>query len=206
MNWRLTHIGGGELRDRLRDQADRLGLSDRIEWLGALPQGGVIEHYRNADLFVLASRVGDDGDRDGLPNGLMEAQSQAMAGMATEEAESRERSNEKESGLSGREEEAGKGDTASEEGGTEDGRRQGWGDRGEGGGGGEEACVGGERMIEGGTTAARRWVDPIDNGFGAKGEGWCVSIGPRGLHCCLLLAACCLLPLPSDARRSACGC
>jgi len=84
LNWRLTHIGGGGLRDSLREQADRLGLSDRVEWLGALPQGDVIEHYRNADLFVLASRVGDDGDRDGLPNVLMEAQSQALSCIATD--------------------------------------------------------------------------------------------------------------------------
>jgi glycosyltransferase involved in cell wall biosynthesis len=84
LNWRLTHIGGGELRDKLRDQAERLGLSGRIEWLGALPQGDVIEHYRSADLFVLASRVGDDGDRDGLPNVLMEAQSQALPCIATD--------------------------------------------------------------------------------------------------------------------------
>jgi glycosyltransferase involved in cell wall biosynthesis len=84
LNWRLSHIGGGELRDKLRTRAERLGISDRVEWLGALPQGEVIERYRSADLFVLASRVGDDGDRDGLPNVLMEAQSQALACIATD--------------------------------------------------------------------------------------------------------------------------
>ncbi|CAM9850199.1 unnamed protein product [Discosporangium mesarthrocarpum] len=84
LNWRLWHIGGGELRDKLRAQAERLGIADRIEWLGALPQGDVIERYREADLFALASRVGDDGDRDGLPNVLMEAQSQGLACVATD--------------------------------------------------------------------------------------------------------------------------
>jgi glycosyltransferase involved in cell wall biosynthesis len=84
LNWRLWHIGGGELRDRLRTQGERLGIADRVEWFGALPQGEVIERYRSADLFVLASRVGDDGDRDGLPNVLMEAQSQALACIATD--------------------------------------------------------------------------------------------------------------------------
>jgi glycosyltransferase involved in cell wall biosynthesis len=83
LNWRLWHIGGGELRDKLRAQAERLGIADRVEWFGALPQGEVIERYRKADLFALASRVGDDGDRDGLPNVLMEAQSQALACVAT---------------------------------------------------------------------------------------------------------------------------
>lgn len=84
LNWRFSHVGGGELRATLRAQADRLGIADRVEWLGALPQGEVIERYREADLFALASRVGDDGDRDGLPNVLMEAQSQALACVATD--------------------------------------------------------------------------------------------------------------------------
>jgi glycosyltransferase involved in cell wall biosynthesis len=83
LNWRLWHVGGGELRDTLRVQAERLGIADRVEWFGALPQGEVIERYRKADLFALASRVGDDGDRDGLPNVLMEAQSQALVCVAT---------------------------------------------------------------------------------------------------------------------------
>ena len=34
-------------------------------------------------MFVLASRIADDGDRDGLPNVLMEAQSQSLACVAT---------------------------------------------------------------------------------------------------------------------------
>ena len=40
--------------------------------------------YREADIFVLASKIAPDGDRDGLPNVLMEAQSQGLACIATE--------------------------------------------------------------------------------------------------------------------------
>ena len=39
--------------------------------------------YRGADIFVLASKIASDGDRDGLPNVLMEAQSQGLACVAT---------------------------------------------------------------------------------------------------------------------------
>ena len=39
--------------------------------------------YRDADLFVLPCRIGDDGDRDGLPNVLLEAQSQRVACLST---------------------------------------------------------------------------------------------------------------------------
>jgi glycosyltransferase involved in cell wall biosynthesis len=43
----------------------------------------VLAAYREADLFVLAAKIANDGDRDGLPNVLMEAQSQRLACIAT---------------------------------------------------------------------------------------------------------------------------
>ena len=38
---------------------------------------------RSHDLFVLPCRIGADGDRDGLPNVLVEAQSQALPVLTT---------------------------------------------------------------------------------------------------------------------------
>ncbi len=81
--WRFRHIGGGPLLPMLKARAQELGIADRIEWLGAQPQDVVLQRYREADLFVLASRIAADGDRDGLPNVLMEAQSQRLAVIAT---------------------------------------------------------------------------------------------------------------------------
>jgi len=83
LQWRFRHIGGGGLRDTLKQQAEALGIGDRIDWLGALPQDRVLAEIRDADLFVLASKVAADGDRDGLPNVLMEAQSQRLAVLST---------------------------------------------------------------------------------------------------------------------------
>ena len=83
LHWRLVHIGGGDLAAALRAEAGRLGLADRIEWRGPQPQDVVLTAYREADVFALASRIADDGDRDGLPNVLMEAQSQELACLAT---------------------------------------------------------------------------------------------------------------------------
>src|SRR5262249_7904894 len=77
-------IGGGILRNALIQTAGRLGLSHKIEWRGALAQPDVLAAYREADLFVLASKVANDGDRDGLPNVLIEAQSQRLACIATD--------------------------------------------------------------------------------------------------------------------------
>jgi glycosyltransferase involved in cell wall biosynthesis len=82
--WHFTHIGGGELLDELQAKAIKLKLDDRIDWLGALPQTDVLAHYRQADLFVLPSRISNNGDRDGLPNVLMEAQSQKLACLSTD--------------------------------------------------------------------------------------------------------------------------
>jgi glycosyltransferase involved in cell wall biosynthesis len=83
LHWRLVHIGGGKLNDSLQALGRKLGIAARIDWLGAQPQEVVLENYRRADLFVLASRIGSDGDRDGLPNVLMEAQSQGVACLST---------------------------------------------------------------------------------------------------------------------------
>ncbi len=83
LHWRLEHVGGGELLDGLRRQAGKAGIGDRIEWRGAMTQDRVIDRYRAADLFVLPSRIADDGDRDGLPNVLLEAQSQGLACIAS---------------------------------------------------------------------------------------------------------------------------
>jgi glycosyltransferase involved in cell wall biosynthesis len=82
--WRLVHIGGGAMAAALRRRAETLGLAARIEWRGALAQPEVLAAYRRADLFVLAAKAAADGDRDGLPNVLVEAQSQALACIATD--------------------------------------------------------------------------------------------------------------------------
>ncbi len=81
--WRFVHIGGGPLRTALEAQAAALGIAPRIEWRGAQAQGEVLAALRQADVFALASRTARDGDRDGLPNVLMEAASQGLATVAT---------------------------------------------------------------------------------------------------------------------------
>ncbi|MBV1925870.1 MAG: glycosyltransferase family 4 protein [Rhodobacteraceae bacterium] len=83
LEWRWTHIGGGELKTQMADQAERVGVADRIDWLGACDQPQVIKAMHAADLFVLPSRVAADGDRDGLPNVLMEAASQHLPILST---------------------------------------------------------------------------------------------------------------------------
>jgi glycosyltransferase involved in cell wall biosynthesis len=84
IHWRWQHIGEGRLLASLQEAARTLGVDDRIQWLGAQDQAAVIARYRESDLFVLPSREGSDKDRDGLPNVLMEAQSQGVCCLSTD--------------------------------------------------------------------------------------------------------------------------
>jgi glycosyltransferase involved in cell wall biosynthesis len=84
LEWRFTHIGGGPLARALDATARRLGVAERTRWLGARPHAAVLDAYRAADIFALPCRVSADGDRDGLPNVLLEAQSQKLPCVSTD--------------------------------------------------------------------------------------------------------------------------
>ena len=84
LHWRLIHIGGGEKLKTLKILAEVLGLSERVSWAGPQAQAAVVTALREADLFVLPSKQADNGDRDGLPNVVMEAASQALPIVATD--------------------------------------------------------------------------------------------------------------------------
>ncbi|MBV8428453.1 MAG: glycosyltransferase family 4 protein [Hyphomicrobiales bacterium] len=86
LNWRATIIGTGALREKLSRKATTLGLADRVTFVGALAQDEVVAALRAADLFVLACREGENGDRDGLPNVILEAASQGLAILSTDYA------------------------------------------------------------------------------------------------------------------------
>jgi glycosyltransferase involved in cell wall biosynthesis len=81
--WRATIIGTGELKAKLRRRTEELGLAGRIRFAGAVAQDQVVAALRAADLFVLACREGEKGDRDGLPNVILEAASQGLAILST---------------------------------------------------------------------------------------------------------------------------
>ena len=84
LDWRFEHVGGGALCGRLAALADRLGIADRVTWHGAQDRQFVFTLLQRADLFVLASRLARSGDRDGLPNVLMEAQAFGVPVLSTD--------------------------------------------------------------------------------------------------------------------------
>jgi glycosyltransferase involved in cell wall biosynthesis len=81
--WRFEHVGGGPLTARLKARAAALRIADRVTWHGAQDRAFVFDLLARADLFVLPSRLTRDGDRDGLPNVLMEAQAFGVPVLST---------------------------------------------------------------------------------------------------------------------------
>ncbi len=79
-------VGAGPLRPALEAEAARLGIGGQVELVGALTQEEIAGCYRAADVFVQASVVVATGDRDGIPNALLEAMASGLAVVASEVA------------------------------------------------------------------------------------------------------------------------
>jgi glycosyltransferase involved in cell wall biosynthesis len=63
---RLTIAGFGPEEQALRDQAAQLGLSQRVDFLGAVPQVELPHLYRRAAVFVAPFVEAASGDQEGL--------------------------------------------------------------------------------------------------------------------------------------------
>lgn len=72
-NARLAIAGFGPEEDALRAQARRLGIEQRVDFLGAIPQTELPSLYRRATLLVAPFVRDAAGDQEGLPVVLMEA-------------------------------------------------------------------------------------------------------------------------------------
>jgi glycosyltransferase involved in cell wall biosynthesis len=72
-NMFLTIVGDGKFRSSLEQQAEQLGLSERVVFRGQLPQGEAVHaELDGADLFVMPSRT------EGLPRSLIEAMARGL--------------------------------------------------------------------------------------------------------------------------------
>ena len=80
---RWVIIGDGRLRTGLEATVGQLGLGETVSFLGFQPQQVVAQWYRRASLLVLPSRVLDDGNRDGIPNVIVEAMCAGLPVVAT---------------------------------------------------------------------------------------------------------------------------
>jgi glycosyltransferase involved in cell wall biosynthesis len=66
----LTIAGGGPEKERLRAQAEKCGVSERIRFTGFVIQSDLVPLYQEADIFVLPAVLEIHW---GIPNVLVEA-------------------------------------------------------------------------------------------------------------------------------------
>jgi colanic acid/amylovoran biosynthesis glycosyltransferase len=76
-------IGDGELKSELQQKITERGLENVVILTGSLDQHEVKNYYGMADLFVLPSVIAGNGDRDGIPNVLIEAMSMGLPVVST---------------------------------------------------------------------------------------------------------------------------
>jgi len=73
VDFRLTVVGQGPEQGRLERLSHSLGLAGRVSLVGARPQRQVIETLEASHLLVAPSVITPKGDRDGIPNVVLEA-------------------------------------------------------------------------------------------------------------------------------------
>jgi glycosyltransferase involved in cell wall biosynthesis len=81
---RLTLVGDGRWRGRLLRQLRRMRLADFVHLPGFVPHDQTQAFMYSHDLLVVPSVVHDNGDRDGIPNVIMEALSCGLPVVATD--------------------------------------------------------------------------------------------------------------------------
>jgi glycosyltransferase involved in cell wall biosynthesis len=81
--FRLEIIGSGPQRETLKAQAKQMGLADRVRLAGAQAHDVVCLAYQRASVFALPCVVASNGDRDGIPNVLLEAMASGVPVVST---------------------------------------------------------------------------------------------------------------------------
>jgi len=76
-------VGYGPLQAEIEHLIAELKLEDCIFLVGKMTQDELIEMYRQADIFVLPCHITENGDRDGIPNVLLEAMAMKVPVIST---------------------------------------------------------------------------------------------------------------------------
>lgn len=81
----LTIAGeDGSEHDALVALIGALGLDERVRFAGTVSQAELFDLYRSSTMFALACRIDDRGDRDGIPNVLVEAMASGLPVVSTD--------------------------------------------------------------------------------------------------------------------------
>jgi glycosyltransferase involved in cell wall biosynthesis len=84
VGFRLRLAGEGPEWARLQRLVHQLDLDERVSFLGPLTESETTAEYDRADIFALACRELDNGDRDGIPNVILEAMAHSLPVVSTD--------------------------------------------------------------------------------------------------------------------------
>lgn len=82
-NIELRMIGDGPLKDEVDRLINKLDLNDNVILLGARPQSVVLKEMAEADIFFLPSLTAENGDREGSPVSILEAEATGLPVVST---------------------------------------------------------------------------------------------------------------------------
>ena len=83
IRFRHTLIGDGDDREKILALIASLGLTDHCRWIGTQTHEEVLRHFKTSDLFVLGCEIAENGDRDGIPNVLVESLAMGVPALST---------------------------------------------------------------------------------------------------------------------------
>lgn len=78
-----TIAGSGPLRTKLESLVDDLDLMEYVKFVGNVTQDQAVELYHQSHFFILPSVIADNGDQEGIPVVLMEAQASGLPVIST---------------------------------------------------------------------------------------------------------------------------
>ena len=82
--FRCKIVGYGPMKEELEQLIETLEIGDIVSLVGQLAQDEVIKLYAEADIFALPCQITEDGDRDGIPNVLIEAMAMEVPVVSTD--------------------------------------------------------------------------------------------------------------------------
>ena len=82
--FRCRILGTGPLEQALRAQIRSAGMTHRIELAGWMAPEAVVREMAAAAVFTMPSRISGSGDRDGIPNVVLEAMAAGLPVVATQ--------------------------------------------------------------------------------------------------------------------------
>ncbi len=83
-DFRCVICGDGPLRGELEKEARATGIADRVEFPGWVDDDEKARLYSRAAVLVCPSVVAGDGDRDGVPNVILEAMAHGVPAVGTD--------------------------------------------------------------------------------------------------------------------------